>query len=73
MERRAFITLLGSAAAWPLAARAQQPPMPVVGFVNSASPGGSYPPLPAFLKGLGDTGFVGGECSHRISLGRGTL
>ena len=59
--RREFITLLVGAAAWPLAARGQQPAMPVVGFVNPASPGGSYPPLPAFLKGLGETGFVEGR------------
>ena len=74
MTRRVFITLLGGTAAWPLVIRAQQPAMPVVGFVNPASPGGPYPPLPAFLKGLGETGFVEGRnLSHRIPLGRGTL
>jgi putative tryptophan/tyrosine transport system substrate-binding protein len=62
MRRRDFVTLLGgSAIAWPLAVQAQQRPMPVVGFVNAASPSGSYPPLPAFLKGLGETGFVEGR------------
>src|SRR6516225_1987958 len=60
MKRREFIVGASAAAAWPVAALAQQPAMPVVGFVNPASPGGSYPPLPAFLKGLGEIGFVEG-------------
>jgi putative tryptophan/tyrosine transport system substrate-binding protein len=61
MKRREFIVGASAVAAWPVEARAQQPAMPVVGFVNAASPGGSYPPLPAFLKGLGETGFVEGR------------
>jgi putative ABC transport system substrate-binding protein len=63
--RRQFMSALGSAAAWPLAAHAQQPAIPVVGFVNVASPQGYAQPLSAFLKGLGETGYVDG---HNVTI-----
>jgi ABC-type uncharacterized transport system substrate-binding protein len=62
MRRREFIGLIGGAAvAWPTAARAQQPTLPVVGFLSSVSPGPYAQNLAAFRRGLGQIGFIEGQ------------
>ena len=73
MKRREFITLLGGAAAWPLAARAQQQPMPVVGILTPLAAGSGEYLLDAFRRGLGESGYVEGQnvtIDRRLAAGR---
>src|SRR5215468_4896552 len=59
MRRRAFITLLGGAASWPLAAHAQR--MPIIGYLNAGSPDSQSANLAVFRQGLADAGYVEGQ------------
>jgi putative ABC transport system substrate-binding protein len=61
VKRRQFIRLLGGATAWPLAARAQQPAMPVVGFINSSSPRDFDYRVISLRRGLGEVGYIEGQ------------
>ena len=61
LRRREVITLLGGATAWPIAVRAQQPAMPIVGFVTGRSPKESARLGAAFRKGLNETGYIEGQ------------
>jgi putative ABC transport system substrate-binding protein len=58
LKRREFITVLGGAVAWPLAARAQQAPIPVVGFLSTLSPSVANVQLDGFIQGLNEAGYV---------------
>src|SRR5262245_13978240 len=72
-RRREFITLLGGAAAWPIAALAQQQAMPVVGILSPSAPGSGQYLLDAFHRGLGESGYVDGQnvsIDHRLAAGR---
>jgi putative ABC transport system substrate-binding protein len=73
IRRRVFLAALGGVATWPLAARAQRPAMPVVGFVHVGSADGSAGDTTAFRKGLGEAGYVEGQnvrIEHRFADGR---
>src|SRR5215510_5352610 len=65
IERRTFLATLGGAAVWPLAARAQRPAMPMIGFLSGTSAGAQPHWLAAFRKGLNETGYVEG---HNVSI-----
>jgi hypothetical protein len=70
VNRREFIALLGSAATWPFAARAQKDSLPIIGFVSSLAPSDLNEVVPAFRKGLEDIGFLKGAMLQLNIAGR---
>src|SRR6266513_2723104 len=73
MRRRTFITLLGGATAWPLAARAQQPAVPVIGFLGALTASASSHWVAAFVRRLGELGWIEGRniaIKYRFAEGR---
>jgi putative tryptophan/tyrosine transport system substrate-binding protein len=73
MRRRDFVKVTGAAIAWPLAGHAQQPTMPVIGFLNSGSPAERAPLVSAFRQGLKETGYIEGQTvsiEYRFAEGR---
>ena len=73
MNRRELLLLLGVAVTASRALRAQQKPLPVIGFLSGTSAGPTAPLLAAFLQGLTETGYVEGENVDRVPLGGGSI